>query len=226
MKKRNHTYQIEGQLSRFKITPSSSKRSVRNRYNSLRPSTHSAPKQKETQELAEGASVWINEEPDTIAIADELSASELTTFSFRCIETMASLANFDQGQTVTETLQNLIRENLPAFVTLIDEHQVAKNEHQEYKTWNKQFISNVQPLIEQQAGPANEVAQLTEQAVHCVEHSLFTKHKMTTLASRIECLIESIPAAVEQTGTELQLPAPVMAKLANQLKLALISLAQ
>ncbi len=223
MKKRHHIYKTDRQLSQFNLNSSHSVRSQKNRINSLRPSTRSTPNNKKN---IEKSSIWINEEPDSVAIKDELSASELKTFSFRCIETMANLANFDTGQTIAQILENLVTEKLPAFTTLLEEHQVARNQYQEYKVWSKQFISNVQPLIEKHSGPASEVAQLTEQAVHCLERSMFSKYKMETLASRIDCLIKSIPNSVEHTGTELQLPAIVMSKLANYVKSALTSLAK
>jgi len=226
MKKRHHTYQIEGEISQFNLNSSISQRSHRNRYNSLRPSTHSAPTTLENNKLIESSTIWINEEPDAVAISDELSESELKTFSFRCIETLASLANFDAGQTIPQVMEGLVREKLPAFATLVDEFQIARNEHEEYKTWSKQFISKVQPLIEQQSGPASELTQLTKQAVHCVERSMFSKYTMQTLHSRIDSLIESIPCSVKDTGTELQLPSPIIAKLANHVKLALTSLAK
>lgn len=133
MKKRNYTYQIDGKVSQFNLNASNSLQSQRNHYTNLRPSAYTATTDKQNKESEESATIWINEEPDAIAIADELCLSELKTFSFRCIEAMANLANFDKGQTISQVLENLVRETLPAFITLIDKYQAAKNEYHEYR---------------------------------------------------------------------------------------------
>ena len=226
MKKRNYTYKVDGKVSQFEINTSNSLRSQQNRYNSLNPSSYSVTTNKKNEEITVSPNIWINQDPDPVAIVDELSDSELKTFSFRCIETIANLDNFDAGQTISEVIENLVKENLPALITLIDEHQIATNRHEEYKVWNKQFMSTVQPLIDEHSEPAKEVALITEQAVHCLERRMFSKYTMETLASRIDCIIESIPSSVEKTGTELQLPSTVVSKLASHVKQALRNLAQ
>ena len=222
MKKRQYTYQTDGQLSQFNLEFSHSSRSLHNRLNKLRPSTYSAAKVDNNKP----ASIWAVTEPVSVAIQDELSELELKSFSLHCIETMANLANFDKGQKVSHTLEKLIFERLPAFGSLVEEHNDAKNQYQEDRVSNQKFIANVQPLIKDQSATVSEVAQPTEQAVQSIEHSLFTKYKVAALANRIDCFIDSIPKSVEKAGIDLQLPSAVMAKLAIHVKSALTSIAK
>lgn len=228
MKNRNNTYQISDQISLINSNQRTNKEVTKTSYDRFRTITSSAIYSKSTdaKPTESPCSIWSNDQAYESSIEDELSGSELKTFSFRCIETLANLANFDKGQTIPQALENLIKEDFASLITLIKEYKVAKHEFNENKTWTKKFVSSIQPLIEANSGPAREIAQLTDQAVKCVERSLCSKYTVQTLKSRINTIIESAPKFVKDTGKELHLPEPVMDKIAKHVRQAFLTIAK
>ena len=158
-------------------------------------------------------------------LEDEFEMNDLKAFAFTCIESLAKLPANGSKQSVEQVLTGLVKEKLAHFVNLVNEYLLAQQDFEEYSGWSKEFVSSVQPLINAESAPAEEVGQLTSQALQCVERSMCTQYKVTALQSRVDFLIESVPAYVGSTGEELGLPSHVMQKLAASVNQALTRVA-
>jgi len=53
-----------------------------------------------------------------------LSTREIKAFTLKCIETLANLANFDGGQSISTILNSTIQRHLPRYVSLTKAYKV------------------------------------------------------------------------------------------------------
>lgn len=225
MKKRNHSYSLNDQVSSLNLK---GRLSGRNLYSNDRTNHRflSAARDWQASPIHEARLVWTKEDTAPAIVEDDLASSELKTFTFSCIEKLSNLANLGSAKNIGQILLDLISEKLPQFDTLINERNVARFEYLENKSWGDKFIKNVRPLISDQSNPSLEVTAIINQAVMCVEKTMLSKYALQTLNSRIDTITKTVSAFIIETGSELQLPAPVMKKMATHVSKALAKIAK
>ncbi|MGJ8655240.1 MAG: hypothetical protein ACSHX6_02230 [Akkermansiaceae bacterium] len=230
MKKRYHTLPARQQ---FSLNGSASNRSLRGSLKGLgggvsEKLAKSVPQDgnlaKSNQESIDPLAEWDKEEEYEMKLADEISENELKGFTFGCIESLANLAGTEK-QSLELVLADVVAEKLTTFSKLAQESQAAKVEFKEYANWSKQFITSVQPLLKDAAGPAQEVKQLTTQVMQCAERSMCQKYRSESLAKRVEFLEGAVAAYVANSGLELGFPGSVMGSVAGAVKRALAKVA-
>lgn len=225
MKKRYHTNQLRNQ---FTLSGSFSNRSqsmhchsnTRGVSRKLESSAEAPEKlAKSSTKNTANSNNFMEEDQYEMKISDEISTNELNSYTLSCIESLASLSKSDKS--IQEVLTSLVREKLTSFSELALEAQRARVEYAEYSAWSKQFVSTVQPLLSNASGPAQEVSELTNQVMQCVEHRMSQKFRLGNLLKRVDFLVEAVAISVGKAGTDMGLPKSVMNKVSLAVSRAL-----
>ncbi len=219
MKKRYHTNRSRFQ---FLLNGSSSNRSLRNSLKGVGVTANNKlaniSKSSDSYLLSSCEDSFDDEEE--LKLADEISENELNAFSFSCIESVAGLSG-SKDKNIDKMLIAVIRQKLGTFVNLAQERLEAEAEFRGYVVWSKQFISGVQPLLNSELAPVQEVNQLNEQAVQCAERSLCQKYRSETLSRRVGFLEGEVADYLVQLGVEMGFPESVMQSVGRRVRRAL-----
>lgn len=215
MKKHQYTYKVDP-LYDFSDSSLNHLRAKNKNTTLITEAYHKRARNNSESQQTPPHSIWTQGEDVEIRMKDEISTNELKAFSFNSIEAMANLANFDKGETILSILIKTTNEHLTAFTSLARELKTSQKELKQNSAHEKGY----------KASHSNYHDTSSITALEILEQNMLSTYKQQALQNRVNYLIEEVPKQVQQAGIELQLPAPIMQKLANHIRKALQTIAR